>query len=116
MQLWDHKTRPFYLKLPFLPPLNYCGGTLPSLLLDGAGGFLSFLLEELLSPLNAPTILPKRLFFFLASSSAAPVDDWTPEAGCKFPLVEGGGSAVSEFPPNMREKKPRTPPLWSQVS
>src|SRR5208337_2970438 len=89
----------------------YCGGVPLSLLLDGAGAFLSFLLEELLSPLNTPTILPKKPFFFLASSS-----DWTPVAGCGFPLVVGGGRAFSEFPPNMREKNPCTPPLWSQVS
>jgi len=81
-----------------------------AVLLDGAGAFLS-LFGEVVSPLNTPTILPKNVFFFRASSS-----DWTPATGCEFPFVEGGGSAFSEFPPNMREKKPCTPPLWSQVS
>src|SRR5438132_9005649 len=89
---------------------DYCGGVPLSLLLDGGGGFLSFFVE-VLSPLNTPTILPKKLFFLLASSSA-----WTPGAGCGFPFVVGGGRAFSEFPPNMREKNPCTPPLWSQVS
>src|SRR6202043_2014142 len=59
---------------------DYCGGTPLSLLLDGAGAFLSFF-GELLSPLNAPTILPKKLFFLTASSS-----DWTPGAGGGFPF------------------------------
>src|ERR1700674_6069289 len=90
--------------------LDYCGGAPLSLLLDGGGAFLSFF-GEVLSLLNTPTILPKKLFFLLASSS-----DWTPGAGCGFPFVAGGGSAFSEFPPNMREKNPCTPPLWSQVS
>src|ERR1700677_3070093 len=86
----------------------YCGGELPSPLLDAGGGFLSFVLP---SPLNTPTILPKKPFFFFTSS------DWTPVADCWFPfadaftlpLVVGGGSAFSEFPPKMREKNPGAP-------
>ena len=89
-------------------PHCYCGGVPLSLLLDGGGAFLSFLFAEALSPLNTPTILPKKPFFFLASSS---VGDWTPEAPWGFPLVVGGGSAFSEFPPNIREKNPCIPPL-----
>src|SRR6202453_70123 len=80
--------------------LAYCGGTPLSLSFDGSGAFLS-VFGELLSPLNAPTILPNRLFFFFASSSV-----WTPVAACGFPSLPGGGRAFSEFPPNTREKKP----------
>src|ERR1700682_6820658 len=98
------------LRTTFRRSQDYCGGVPLSLVLDGGGAFLSFF-GEVLSPLNTPTILPKKLFFLLASSS-----DWTTVAGCGFPFAVGGGSAFSEFPPNIREKKPRTPPTWSQVS
>src|ERR1700689_311874 len=82
---------------------HYCGGSPPSVLLDGAAAFLSFL-GELLSPLKTPTILPRRLFFLIASSP-----DWTPALASGFPLLVGGGSGFTEFPPNMREKNPCTP-------
>src|ERR1035437_867964 len=79
--------------------------------LDGPDASLSFFWEPL-SPLNTPTNLPKKPFFFFLLSSS----DWTPPAASVFPPAVGGGSAFSEFPPNIREKKPCALLFWSQVS
>src|ERR1019366_918928 len=79
--------------------------------LDGPDASLSFFWEPL-SPLNTPTNLPKKPFFFFLVSSS----DWTPPAASVFPPAVGGGSAFSEFPPNIREKNPCALLFWSQVS
>src|ERR1700690_2858692 len=91
------------------------GGVVPFAAgLDAAGVFLSSsFLSRPLSPRKASAILPKKPFFFLASCWF-----WTPAACSGFPfvaepfvgpLVVGGGSAFSEVPPKIREKKPCTP-------
>src|SRR5260221_14193342 len=88
---------------------DYCGGTPLSLLLDGAGAILS-LFGVVVSPLNTPTILPKNVFFFRASSS-----DWTPATACESPFLAGRACAFTEFPPNTPATMRSTQPLASKV-
>src|SRR6202521_5443410 len=84
----ERQRTPNELQTNFRRTLDYCGGAPLSLLLDGGGAFLSFF-GEVLSPLNTPTILPKKLFFLLASSS-----DWTPVAGCGSSAERREGKSV----------------------